>query len=1324
MEETNVRPKIKTIKKKIVRPIPDVATTVIPDVPPQNLDVQLPKTKTIKKKKAVVPEASGANENVVATLKKKKIIRKVKNTDIHNQLHLDDNNILMDNNEELDNKTLISIKNRLDELYFRFKKGEIPVEEVEREIERFTKIVYNEFEKEEEINYKYYPSLNDPFFSHKLLRFKEFNQNKIPKVKFNEQEDLVTQFEREVKKLCQAPSSKFKKDLLYQQKLLRNYLSPNTPYNSLLVFHGTGVGKTCTTISIAEQFKHFAVENGKKIYILSSEKIEDNFRKEIFSGDKNSNNFKCTGDTYIKELEAEYGKPFDELSKDITNLSKVTINKYYDFYGVREFANKLKHIYSKVQTDYERSSEQVRNNIYIDNLREFFDNTLLIIDEVHNIRKTHFGKVAEEKEDGTVAEEDETEEKTAKDKDIVNELEDFLLIAQQNHIRIKLILLSATPMFNNPNEIVWITNLMLMNDGIKKIKENEVFKDSKLLPNGEKILIKSLQGRVSYLRSENPFSFPFRLYPIIDKSYNPEQLNNLITHTQTGELITSENKFKSITLILSQLREEHYRHYKPRMNVGGSEDEEYLNGSTIKTPVGFYKRETELLNFCPYIGRGEEAGEQFDIKNFFRMSQGPLYSYESRVLSLPQYQEYPPLHMEVLDLIAPKIKTILECVMNSSGIVFVYSQFISFGSLLVALALEQNGFTRYNASGPNLLKTPDKGRVPLNGMNYILLTGSKDFKQHSQELIDAVNMPENSDGSRIKVVIGTEVVTEGIDFKNLREIHILEPWYNMNRLEQTVGRAIRTCSHASLDMTKRNVNVFYHAIKLPEEDQHIESTDVILYRIAESKQSKISNVETILRDVALDCSLNKNGNYFNPKDLQNMTIEITDSQNMKRLFAIGDTPGSKACMYQNSCNYVCYPPVAENLAFKSTIVDLYRPSFAKQEIRRYLYRIEELFQKDFAYSFRDIEKYIVSQENEVDRINLIYTLQYILENKTVLTDKYERKGNIIYKGMYYIFQPLDLNDMHVPMHYRKMPIDKYTETLNLSNVNLENETKKIEESRPKDNSDSSTVLSQLVTQYNDFFKSSNFISASDVFANKKEKLRVIFKEHLIDSLSNKHRTLLLRDLIEKYYKHTEDNGDFSYDSFVNTLSDELQMFIPAIDLYIVRQQRKNEPGLLHGYEVIGYQGYDDKESAHEGGDIVAVRGWWFYDGSIWHNGMRTSIVVYPQFITSEIDNAVVDEYKLEGNYENKNGSNFFKIKDVSKLKNKGRRCIHFEVDVIKGFISRFMNNLNESRYNDKLLRENYCLELQLLLRNARLVSRLENFQNQPKETRSRTMVRK
>ena len=73
------------------------------------------------------------------------------------------------------------------------------------------------------------------------------------------------------------------RQLSNNQKFLKNFLSPFTPYNGILLFHSVGVGKSCSAISIAERY--YDVYQ-KKVLIVLSSNIKENFRKQIFDINK------------------------------------------------------------------------------------------------------------------------------------------------------------------------------------------------------------------------------------------------------------------------------------------------------------------------------------------------------------------------------------------------------------------------------------------------------------------------------------------------------------------------------------------------------------------------------------------------------------------------------------------------------------------------------------------------------------------------------------------------------------------------------------------------------------------------------------------------------------------------------------------------------------------------------------------------------------------------------------------------------------------------------------------------------------------------------
>ena len=106
------------------------------------------------------------------------------------------------------------------------------------------------------------------------------------------------------------------------------------------------------------------------------------------------------------------------------------------------------------------------------------------------------------------------------------------------------------------------------------------------------------------------------------------------------------------------------------------------------------------------------------------------------------------------------------------------------------------------------------------------------YSKHNIEAIKAATNYENRNGELIKIILISKAGSEGVDFKFIRQVHILEPWYNINRIEQIIGRAVRTCSHKLLPLEKRNVQIFLHGTIL---NNNTEAVDIYVYRMTEMK---------------------------------------------------------------------------------------------------------------------------------------------------------------------------------------------------------------------------------------------------------------------------------------------------------------------------------------------------------------------------------------------------------------------------------------------------------------------------------------------------------
>ena len=196
-------------------------------------------------------------------------------------------------------------------------------------------------------SFNFYPYLTSKNFNKEIYRKKEFYINKTKK----------TTNEKTLEQLMDDKCTGFK--LSENQKFLKTFMSNNTPYNGILLFHGTGVGKTCSSISIAEQYVDVLEKYNKKVIILLNPSIEDNFRKNIF----NPSTLKtkkvtqqCLGDKYLKKIKTYRNHDFERDTLSDIEIEKVTrkvdnrINAHYRFQGYQEFSNKLIRLKDRLKT--------------------------------------------------------------------------------------------------------------------------------------------------------------------------------------------------------------------------------------------------------------------------------------------------------------------------------------------------------------------------------------------------------------------------------------------------------------------------------------------------------------------------------------------------------------------------------------------------------------------------------------------------------------------------------------------------------------------------------------------------------------------------------------------------------------------------------------------------------------------------------------------------------------------------------------------------------------------------------------------------------------
>ena len=127
------------------------------------------------------------------------------------------------------------------------------------------------------------------------------------------------------------------------------------------------------------------------------------------------------------------------------------------------------------------------------------------------------------------------------------------------------------------------------------------------------------------------------------------------------------------------------------------------------------------------------------------------------------------------------------------------------------------------------------------------------------------NNIENLNGNLLRVMFITKSGSEGISFKAIRQVHILEPFWQQTRETQVIGRAVRYKSHDDLPENEKNVYIYKYLASFANKTGPIDkdlsgdnnlTTDEYITDVSEKKQSIINTFYELMKQVALDCPYN------------------------------------------------------------------------------------------------------------------------------------------------------------------------------------------------------------------------------------------------------------------------------------------------------------------------------------------------------------------------------------------------------------------------------------------------------------------------------------
>jgi hypothetical protein len=686
----------------------------------------------------------------------------------------------------------------------------------------------------------YYPDIKDNDFPRKIARNNNFAIHKIPKFPLIES---VDDFNKVADKLCGTFETS-----LYQH-FVSQYISYKSPYKSILLYHGVGVGKTCSAITMTESILVSHNNDEPIIWVIMPQSLKQSFKMQIFDIDthtfENIMN-QCTGDIYVKLLNI-YKTNFQNNKKLNAELKKLLKGRYKLF-------------------TYDGFAKYIAEN-YKDKIVE---DKVIIIDEAHNIRSTN-----------------------KKDKDSFIALSKVLETGSNN----KLVLLDATPMYNEPRDILDLFKLMLLNDKRNNIiKKNEkLFSNKKItIDENVKSLLKNLSSTyISYLRGKNPFTFALKLNPensnisVLKKVPTRDPNNKPINEKELNWLDNMENGIVVSNMSTSQKTIVEKLGYNKNIDEDTNDDIED-NDESISQESQENKQNQNMKLLQPMnIAYDNEIGN----KGFFTFFTKTRDTDPLLVKYNKKYTNALMPDSDNLGKYSGKFLNICNIIKRSKGIVVIYSRFLYSGILPFAVCLEHMGYSREGTN--NILSNAeiiqDKPKYDNVKMpKYCILTSDNKEIMGSTNidmLINKINKPENINGELVKVILITPVASEGLSFYNAREIHLIEPWYHFNRPEQIIGRGIRNCRHQKLPLEERNVTVYMHASK---DTDTRESIDINALRISTRKYIDSKKIDKIIRENALDCILMKHINYFPRSIFKLDKVVLNTSQNKKFEYSFGD----------------------------------------------------------------------------------------------------------------------------------------------------------------------------------------------------------------------------------------------------------------------------------------------------------------------------------------------------------------------------------------------------------------------------------------------------
>ncbi len=663
-----------------------------------------------------------------------------------------------------------------------------------------------------------------------------------------------------------------------QQKFMGQLLGPNTNFNNTLIFHGLGSGKSCTSIVIAEALKN--ATNERVIFTVPAPLV-DQYYEEISGEMRNGKFFSCPSfclvknggkterDFYVShQNNAMLLAKMRSLRKEEEKLTAIEENETSTEKTFRDQQNKV-NIERKKYNDYQkklrdtirrtfdivshqtfiqsiyRTDKKTGNMTRGDRLKEdsalFNKNGLLIIDEIQRLVSA----------DGTFY------------KKLYNCIKYYF------HPELKLAIMSATPVYDNPYELALTVNLLRPRvsfplSAVEFYKNFIGFRgdDDKCVqitdsPTGflsenscvinKDLLSYICSGYISYFKGGNPNAYPYKRIITMEHAFSQNHKSEYIEALKSD--VSKDKNFEN-----GQNQTNAYEN----LLLGN------VNTDAEEIATGMYVTTQQYCNIALPKHSNEINKNTEDKKKSLALFKDKLKS--QNFASVSETLEY-------VKQFSTKFSNIIELSLNSPGPVFIFSNWLTYGVEPLSIILEACGFGKFGSDKSDKLK-------------YFIWSSETKTKDKDGTLINRArntfNSLQNADGSLLKIILGTRSVMEGVSFKNVKQVHVTDPWWNESRIEQILARASRYCSHSNLPTEEQYVDIYRHYSVLPSEGSDAEvaamlkevkgspdfwdldslSIEQRMLTTSLKKNSINKDLEIILKNCSIDAEINKNGNLI------------------------------------------------------------------------------------------------------------------------------------------------------------------------------------------------------------------------------------------------------------------------------------------------------------------------------------------------------------------------------------------------------------------------------------------------------------------------------